>query len=66
MDCVLTGLGRIERTAGRVLAGRRDACNTFDAPETVKPELLRVEASGEVFRAELPPCSVAAIEIAVK
>lgn len=66
LDCVLTGLGRIERTAGRVLAGRRDACNTFDAPETVKPELLRVEASGEVFRAELPPCSVAAIEIAVK
>lgn len=74
LDCSLTGLGRIKTATGRVLSGQRDACNTFDTPERVKPTVLRVEPTvlGDIqvaadgFRTTLPACCVAAIEVTVE
>ena len=38
-------------------------CNTFDAPETVKPDWTDQEAVGSSLDLELPPASVVMIEI---
>ncbi len=49
----------------RLLAGAMDAHNTFDAPETVKVESLTDFARrGGGVQFTLPPCSVAAVELA--
>ena len=64
LDVTLAGLGPAEAVSGRVLAGARDAHNTFSAPETVKPApLAGVERTGDGFRALLPPCCVAAFTV---
>ena len=67
LDCVLAGLGKIENVSGRVLSGHRDAHNTFDTPEQVKPAVLEgIALTGDGFRAELPACCVAAFAVIVK
>ncbi len=63
LDCAFAGL-QIATAAGRVLTGAAmDACNTFEAPETVRPQALAVTVAGGAVRATLPPMSVAAIKI---
>ncbi|MGM9536974.1 MAG: alpha-N-arabinofuranosidase [Candidatus Onthomonas sp.] len=64
LTCVLAGLGRAEQVTGRVLAGTRDARNTFDAPDAVSPRALKgIEMTDSGFIAQLPPCSVAAFTV---
>lgn len=63
-DCAVTGLGKIGTVTGRVLTGPRDACNTFDAPEQVKPAALEdIRLTQDGFIASLPACSVSAFEV---
>lgn len=67
LDCALTGLGTIRGVTGRVLTGKRDAYNSFDAPQTVKPVTLEgIETTKDGFRVSLPPCCVAAFEAAAE
>ena len=67
LDCILTGLGKIGKIAGRVLTGKCDAHNTFDAPEAVKPvPVENIETTGEGFKVQLPACCVAAFEVTVQ
>lgn len=64
VDFLLAGLGKAGAVSGRVLSGKRDACNTFDAPEKVKPAALEgVALTENGFRAVLPPCCVAAFQV---
>ena len=49
--------------AGRVLSGEIHAHNTFDAPETVKPQDCRAECRGAEVHLVIPPASVTALEI---
>lgn len=66
-DCVLTGLGTIGQVTGRVLSGRRDAFNSFEAPELLRPAAVNgIQHTGEGFKAELPSCCVAAFEVTVQ
>lgn len=66
LDCVLTGLGKRGKVSGRLLTGAAGAHNTFDAPETVKPETMQgIESTAEGFRVQLPACSVAAFEVKI-
>ena len=67
LDCILSGIGKIERVSGRVLSGKRDAYNTFAAPEQVKPAVLEgITLAGDGFRAMLPSCSVTAFEVTTR
>ena len=67
LDCALTGLGKIENITGRVLTGKRDACNTFDRPEQIRPTRLEnITLTAEGFRTALPACSVTAFEVTPK
>ncbi len=67
LDCTISGLGKIEAVSGRVLSGQRDACNTFDAPERVRPAAAGgIKAGEDSFSAELPPCSVAAFTVKMR
>lgn len=54
------------RLSGRVLSGERfNAHNTFDQPDQVKPGVWMVShGAGDVVTAELPPASVATLELA--
>jgi len=64
LDCFLSGLGKVRAVSGRVLSGKRDAYNTFDRPQQVRPAALDgVAATEDGFRAVLPACSVAAFEV---
>ncbi len=64
LDCALTGLGKIEKVTGRILCGKSNAYNTFDAPDRVKPAVLNgIEITDDGFCASLPVCCVAAFEI---
>lgn len=66
-DCALSGQGKIERVTGRTLTGQRDAFNTFDAPELIKPTLLEnIALTADGFRTTLPACSVTAFEVTPK
>ena len=48
------------------MTGAAGAHNTFDAPETVRPETMeRIEPTAEGFRVQLPACSVAAFEVEI-
>ena len=51
--------------AARVLTGEIHAHNTFEQPESVKPETHKVDASGPAFSVLLPPASVVAVEMAL-
>jgi alpha-N-arabinofuranosidase len=51
--------------AARVLTGEIHAHNTFEQPESVKPEPHKVNASGSTFSVLLPPASVVGVEIAL-
>lgn len=63
-DCTLSGLGKIERVSGRTLTGQRDAFNTFNTPEQIKPVTLeQIQTTAEGFQAVLPACSVTAFEV---
>ena len=57
------GGAQVGAASGRVLSGEIHACNTFDAPEQVTPQLLPVSASGAAIRVVLPPAAVAAIQV---
>lgn len=60
IHCNLTG----QAVSGRLLHGAPQAHNTFDAPDTVRPQPLDgVCMDGHGLRFEIPPCAVAAIEI---
>lgn len=43
----------------------RNACNTFDAPDTVIPHPVAARCSGDIVTVELPPLSVAHMRIAL-
>lgn len=63
-DCAVTGLGKVRAVTGRVLAGRREACNTFAAPEQVRPAALDgIRRTEDGFATHLPACSVSAFEV---
>lgn len=59
LDCALTGMEKISKAEGRVLAGDCGAYNDFGSENTVKPAPLAVELTENGFRAVLPACSVA-------
>jgi alpha-N-arabinofuranosidase len=59
---MLGGSG-VKSAAGRVLAGEIHAHNTFDAPESVKPQPLSAQIIGSGIQVTLPPAAVAALEI---
>jgi alpha-N-arabinofuranosidase len=59
----LLGGGAIHSAAGRVLTGEIHAHNTFEAPETVTPAPLALDARGSRLHLTLPPASVAAIQL---
>ena len=66
-NCILTGLGKIEAVAGRVLSGKRDAHNTFDKPEQIKSAALEgIQFTSGSFNVTLPACCVAAFEVTVE
>ena len=62
LHCLLAG-ARAARVEGRVLTGRPDAHNTFDAPARVAPRPLDAALTEDGFTATLPPCSVAAFTL---
>jgi alpha-N-arabinofuranosidase len=67
LDCILAGLGKIETVTGRVISGKTDAYNTFDAPEAVKPAVMEnIQLTADGFQGTLPACSVAAFQVTVK
>ena len=67
LDCALSGTGAASRVTGRVISGARDACNTFDRPEQIRPTRLEnITLTAEGFRTALPACSVAAFEVTPK
>ncbi len=49
----------------RVITGAPQAHNTFDAPETVKPQALSVNIADGRATVTLPPCSVAEVTLHV-
>jgi alpha-N-arabinofuranosidase len=59
------GGGSISQVSGRVLtAGDRQAHNTFDRPETVKPaDLQTADFGGQEVRVELEPMSVVVVAV---
>ncbi len=64
VDCLMP---RAEYTtvSAKVLSGEFNACNTFEAPETVVPvEYNGVCLDGEKLSIKLPKCSVVSIELA--
>lgn len=62
LHCLLSG-ARAAQVSGRVLTGRPDAFNTFDAPAQVAPRPLDAALTDDGFTATLPPCSVAAFTV---
>jgi alpha-L-arabinofuranosidase len=42
-----------------------NACNTFEAPDTIVPRDLAVETGSGGIRVSLPPMSVATLEVAL-
>lgn len=53
-----------KKVSGVVLGeGKADICNTFEKPQTVKPHELAVAVKNGKLVFELPPCSVATLEI---
>lgn len=62
-DCAVTGLGKLRSVTARTLTGRRDACNTFDAPDQVRPAPLDTRLTADGFAATLPACSVSAFAV---
>ena len=67
LDCALSGLGTIGGVTGRVLSGARDAYNTFDHPEQIKPTgLENITLTAEGFKTVLPACSDTAFEVTAK
>ncbi|MCJ7548116.1 MAG: alpha-N-arabinofuranosidase, partial [Anaerolineae bacterium] len=61
----LLGGARANGGTSHVLTGEIHAHNTFDGPETIKPQTLEAEMQGSEFVVELPAASVAAFEIAL-
>ncbi len=64
IDCVMP---RAEYTTvcAKLLTGEYNACNTFEAPETVVPTCYDgVTLDGEKLNIKLPKCSVVSIELA--
>ncbi len=54
----------IERASARQMsAPALSACNTFEDPETLQPQTVKVEAQGESLSIALPPASITAISI---
>lgn len=62
----LLGGAQAGSAAGRVLSGEIHAHNTFDAPESVKPQACRSECRGAEVHLVIPPASVTALEILLK
>lgn len=62
LHCLLAGV-RAAAVEGRVLTGRPDAFNSFDAPAQVCPRPLDAAVTDDGFTATLPPCSVAAFTV---
>lgn len=60
LDCILSGLGKVGKVEGRVLAGASGAYNDFGAEERVKPATLAARVTGDGFVSTLPACCVAA------
>lgn len=64
IDCIMP---RAEYTSvsAKVLTAGYTVCNTFEAPEAVKPEAFdSVKLDGEKLSFKLPKCSVVAIDLA--
>jgi len=59
----LLGGARASGGVARILTGEIHAHNTFEQPESIKPEQHKVDASGPVFSVLLPPASVIAVEM---
>lgn len=59
----LLGGASASSTSAQSLAGEIHAHNTFDAPDTIKPAALAVEARGADVHITLPPASVTTVEI---
>lgn len=62
LHCLLSGV-KAAGVEGRVLTGRPDAFNSFDAPAQVCPQPLDAAVTDDGFTATLPPCSVAAFTV---
>ena len=63
VECALDGFAA-RKVSARILAGRMDACNTFDAPETVKPAPFDgVSLTEKGLSFTLPACSAAEITV---
>jgi len=60
--CLLGGASALSVSA-QTLSGEIHACNTFAAPDAVRPEALALEGRGANIHIALPPASVTAVEI---
>ena len=60
VECVLSGGAAAAGGSARILHhADLNACNTFDRPDVIVPQVHRVEVAGGSMRLELPPLSVA-------
>ena len=62
-EIVLPSLQIESASARQMSAPALSACNTFDDPETLLPQPIEIEASGEKFSCAFPPASITALEI---
>lgn len=64
VECLLGG-AHAKSVSARVLTGKPDTYNTFDAPTAVAPRALDTVLTADGFTAVLPPCSVAAFTVSL-
>ncbi len=65
LEVLLDGVTEKTAVTGTLLAAQSGAYNTFEKPDTVKPVPMGgIETGDRRFTAALPPCGVAAFEIA--
>lgn len=57
ISCRIAGISP-KSVSARILTNEVHSCNTFDAPETVKPEDYSAELSGDMLSLTVPKCSV--------
>jgi alpha-L-arabinofuranosidase len=63
VQVTIQGGAKVTSERTHLLHGEIHAHNTFDQPETVKPQVYRLGASGSLFNMTLPPASIIATEI---
>jgi alpha-N-arabinofuranosidase len=61
VNCAVVGKKAVSATARMLHHQDFNACNTFDAPDTVVPRSLQATVSGSGVRIDLPPLSIATV-----